>query len=78
MKVTRVDGNGEATYEVRELTEDQAVLLGALADFPLWGRQPKEVAAFCAALHTGVEEATEFAIHADAEGMTAHTTVELN
>lgn len=80
MRVMRVnDGNSEATYEVRGLTEDQAAQLAALADFPQWSQQPAKVAEFCAALHGSVERALPWAVgialRADVHDMTAHTTV---
>ena len=52
MQVIRVtDNTDETTYDVRGLTERQMELLGALADFPMWFHQPREVAEFCEALH---------------------------
>lgn len=78
MKVMRVDGDGEPTYEVRGMTEDQAEALAALADFPLWGRQPKRVAEFCAALFNSVADVIPNGalISAEAYDMTFDTTVE--
>lgn len=79
MKVMRVETSEEATYEVRGLTEDQAATLAALADFPLWSRQPESVREFCAALHSSIDSAIPwvagFPLRADAHGMTPDTTV---
>lgn len=82
MRVMRVDEYGEATYELRGMTAEQAEMLGALAGFPAWKHQPERVAEFCAALHSSVERALpeweDAALRADAHDMTPHTTVDLN
>lgn len=84
MRVMRVDENGEATYELRGMSTEQAETLGALADFPLWGGQPEKVAIFCAALHGAVREGVPNpwpdgpGPDASAHGMTPNTTVDLN
>jgi hypothetical protein len=76
LNVTRVEEDGEATYEVRGLTEDQAEILAALADFPQWTDQPDPVRGFCAALHNVVaaELPETAAVWAEQHGMTDSTT----
>lgn len=77
----RVTENSDGTFDVRGLTGDEAAMLGALADFPHWAEQPKEIGGFCEALHNAVGAALHTANSdavwpsADAHGMTDNTTV---
>jgi hypothetical protein len=80
MQVTREHGqHGGTTYAIEGLNETQIAMLGALADFPQWNRQPDDVAAFCTALHKATYEALPLscsvAANAEAFSMTDSTTV---
>jgi hypothetical protein len=78
MQVTK---NSYGTFDVTGLTGDQAAMLGALADFPLWAAQPEKIGKFCEALHHAISAALLTANLgadwplADTHGMTNNTTV---
>lgn len=79
MKVTRHD---DGTYSITGIAVEDLERFAALADFPVWSAQPKEIGVFCAALHDGVWDAMgddrpdgNRYLSAEAVGMIAETTI---